>query len=79
MIQQANPTIFQQVFALTSPTDIVPGTTIALGNYRYGIDPLPTIPPPQAALTDGSTGRLMDPNYRNPVSEQFNVGYQWAA
>jgi Carboxypeptidase regulatory-like domain/TonB dependent receptor len=78
MIQQANPTIFQQVFAITSPTDVVPGTAITLGNYRYGIDPLPTIPPPQAALADGSTGRLMDPNYRNPVSEQFNVGYQWA-
>ena len=21
----------------------------------------------------------MDPNYRNPVSQQFNFGYQWAA
>jgi hypothetical protein len=78
MIQQANPTIFQQVFAITSPTDVVPGTAITLGNYRFGIDPLPTIPPPQAQLSPGSTGRLMDPNYRNPVSEQFNVGYQWA-
>jgi hypothetical protein len=78
MIQQANPTIFQQSFSITSPTDIVPGTAVTMGNYRFGIDPLPTIPPPQAALTDGSTGRLMDPNYRNPVSEQFNVGYQWA-
>jgi hypothetical protein len=78
MIQQANPTIFQQAFAITSPTDIVPGTGIALGDWRFGVDPLPTIPPPQAALTDGSTGRLMDPHYRNPVSQQFNVGYQWA-
>jgi Carboxypeptidase regulatory-like domain/TonB dependent receptor len=78
MIQQANPTIFQQVFAITSPTDIVPGTGITLGKWRYGVDPLPTIPPPLTALTPGSTGRLMDPKYRNPVSQQFNFGYQWA-
>jgi len=49
-----------------------------LSNWRFGIDPLPTIPPPQHALTDGSTGRLMDPNYRTPVTEEFNVGYTWA-
>ena len=29
-------------------------------------------------LTDGSVGRLIDPNYRNPVAEEFNVGYSWA-
>jgi outer membrane receptor protein involved in Fe transport len=78
MIQQANPTIYQQVFAITNTTDEVPGTGITLGNWRYGVDPLPTIPPALAQLTDGSTGRLMDPKYRNPVSEQFNFGYQWA-
>ena len=78
MIQQANPTIFQQVFSIQSPTDIVPGTAIPLGSWRFGVDPLPTIPPPLAELTDGSTGRLMDPKYRNPVSQQFNFGYQWA-
>jgi len=79
MIQQANPTIYQGVFSITSPTDIVPGTGIALGNWRYGVDPFPTIPPPLSALVDGATGRLMDPKYRNPVSQQFNFGYQWAA
>src|SRR5882672_11855898 len=31
-----------------------------------------------AKLNPGSTGRLMDPGYRNPLSEQFNIGYQWA-
>jgi outer membrane receptor for ferrienterochelin and colicin len=77
MEQQANDTIFQTAFAI-SGDDTVPGTAIPLSSWRFGIDPLPTIPPPQHALTDGSTGRLMDPNYRTPVTEEFNVGYTWA-
>src|ERR1051326_8167630 len=77
MEQQANDTIFQTAFAI-SGDDTVPGTGIPLSSWRFGIDPLPTIPPPQHALTDGSTGRLMDPNYRTPVTEEFNVGYTWA-
>jgi hypothetical protein len=79
MIQQARPTIYQGLFSITTPGDEVPGTGIALGNWRYGVDPNPTIPPPLAELVDGATGRLMDPKYRNPVSQQFNFGYQWAA
>jgi len=79
MIQQARPTIYQGLFSITTPSDEVPGTGIALGSWRYGVDPNPTIPPPLADLVDGATGRLMDPDYRNPVSQQFNFGYQWAA
>ena len=79
MIQQARPSIYQGLFSLTQPSDIVPGTTIALGDWRYGVDPNPTIPPPLTSLVDQATGRLMDPDYRNPVSQQFNFGYQWAA
>lgn len=78
MEQQANATIFQSVFTLNSPTDIVPGTGIQLGNWQYGVSPFPTVAPPSAQLANGSTGRLMDPNYRNPVTEEFNVGYSWA-
>ncbi len=77
MEQQANPTIFQTAFSLNGAGDIVPGTGIPLSAWHLG-DPLPTIPPPQAALTDGSIGRLMDPNYRTPVTEEFNGGYTWA-
>ena len=77
MEQQSNATIFQTAFAI-SGTDTVPGTGISLSNWRYGVDPMPTIPPPSAALTTGSTGRLMDPNYRNPVTEEWNGGYTWS-
>lgn len=78
MEQQANDTIFQTAFALNGATDVVPGTGIQLQNWRLGVDPLPTIPAPQAALTDGSIGRIMDPNYRTPVTEEWNGGYTWA-
>lgn len=78
MEQMSNPTIFQQVISLTSPTDIVTGTGIPLGSWRYGIDPMPVIPPPSTQLAPLSVGRLMDPDYRNPVSEEYNIGYSWA-
>jgi outer membrane receptor protein involved in Fe transport len=78
MEQMANPTVFQTAISLTAPTDMVTGTGIALGNWRYGVDPLPVLPPPSTQLASGSVGRLMDPNYRNPVTEEFNGGYSWA-
>ncbi|PYT79229.1 MAG: hypothetical protein DMG40_17095 [Acidobacteria bacterium] len=81
MEQQANTTVFQTLFDITDPVnDIVPGTnpTIPLGQWRYGVDPMPTIAAPSSQLNPGSIGRLMDPNYRNPMSEEFNGGYSWA-
>lgn len=76
--QQANSTIFQTLFNLTGSSDVVPGTGIQMGNWRYGVDPMPTIAAPSGTLNPGSTGRLMDPDYRNPVTEEFNLGYSWA-
>jgi len=78
MEQQANPTIFQGVLSLSSPTDPVPGTGLTLGQWQYGISPLPTLPAPSTQLASGSVGRLIDPNYRNPVAEEFNLGYTYA-
>jgi Carboxypeptidase regulatory-like domain/TonB dependent receptor len=76
MIQQGNATLFQQSLSV-SDTDIVPGTAVAVNQWRYGVDPLPTIPPPSGILNVGSVGRLMDPHYKNPVTEQANIGYAW--
>ncbi len=78
MEQMANATVFQTALSLSSPTDSVPGTGLTLGQWRYGIDPAPTIPPPSGELASGSVGRLMDPKYRNPITEEFNIGYTWA-
>ena len=77
MEQQSNQTIFQTGFAI-SGTDVVPGTGIPLDQWHYGVDPLPTIPPPSHDLNPGATGRLMDPDYRNPVTEEWNAGYAWS-
>jgi Carboxypeptidase regulatory-like domain len=90
MIQQTNPTIFVTTYSISNsgpgtscdPSVCgVPGTgnpEIPLSSWRFGVDPLPVSPPPPTELLPGSTGRLMDPNYRNPYSEQFNIGYQYA-
>ncbi|HYL09742.1 MAG TPA: TonB-dependent receptor, partial [Candidatus Acidoferrales bacterium] len=82
MIQQTHPTLFATVFSIsgtgpgTACTNCtVPGTGIPLSNYRVGVDPLPTIPPPITTLTAGAVGRLMAPDYRNPYSQEWNIGF----
>src|SRR5713101_6350822 len=77
MEQQSNATIFQTAFSL-SGTDTVPGTGITLNNWRFGVSPMPTIPPASGTLNVGATGRIMDPDYRNPVTEEWNGGYAWS-
>jgi hypothetical protein len=79
MEQQANNTIFQTAFSIgPSGSDIVPGTGIPLSNWNVINSPPPVIPAPSHNLNPGSTGRLMDPDYRTPVTEEFNGGYTWA-
>ncbi|MDE3199320.1 MAG: TonB-dependent receptor [Acidobacteriota bacterium] len=78
MEQQSNPTVFQTALSLSSPTEDVPGTGKTLGEWQYGIDSMPDVPAPSSQLAKGSVGRLMDPKYRNPVAEEFNLGYTWA-
>ena len=77
MEQQSNNTIFQTAFSI-SGSQVVPGTGIPLSSWRFGVDPLPTIPGPSHNLNPGATGRIMDPNYRNPVTEEWNAGYTWS-
>ncbi len=78
MEQLSNPTVFQTVLSLSSPSDPVPGTGQTLGQWQYGVSPLPAIPPPSSQVAPFSVGRLMDPNYRNPETEEFNGGYSWS-
>jgi hypothetical protein len=78
MEQLSNPTVFATVLSLADPTDPVPGTGKTLGEWRYGVDPLPTVPEPATQLPSRATGRLIDPDYRNPVTQEFNLGYTWA-
>jgi hypothetical protein len=78
MEQQANANIFQTALSLTTPGDAVPGAGVNLGQWALGVNSLPTIPAASSQLASGSIGRLMDPNYRTPVTEEFNGGYTWA-
>jgi outer membrane receptor protein involved in Fe transport len=88
MIQQANAQVFANTYSISckgptdktcaSPANLVPGTNILLSNYRYGVDPAPLIPPAGFNLAAGSTGRIMDPAFRNPYSQQVNFGLQYA-
>jgi hypothetical protein len=87
MIQQANALVFANTYSIScsGPTDTtcgaandVPGTNIPLNQYRYGVDPAPVIPPASFNLAGGSTGRLMDPGFRNPYTQQINLGIQFA-
>jgi len=73
MEQQHNATIFQTVLSLSDPNDPVPGTAQTLGSYRFGVDPTPTFAA-SSELVTGSVGRVINPDYRNPVSEEFNIG-----
>jgi hypothetical protein len=78
MEQQSNPTVFQTVLSLSAPEDPVPCAGVTLGQWQFGVSPSPCLPDPSAQLTPGSVGRIIDPNYRNPVAEEFNLGYTWA-
>ncbi len=88
MIQQANNLVFANTYSIAcngngdpncvAPGDLVPGTNILLSNYRYGVDPALIVPPASHNLAPGSVGRLMDPGFRNPLTQQFNAGVQIA-
>jgi outer membrane receptor protein involved in Fe transport len=82
MEQMAHPTVYQQALSIASPTDNVPGLNIPLGSFVYSAANVTAvtkgIPAATGSLLDGSTGRTMDPSYRNPYMEEFNFGYQWA-
>jgi hypothetical protein len=87
MIQQANNLVFANTYSINcagptdttcAPSNVVPGTNILLSKYRYGVDPAPVIPPASFNLAPGSTGRLMDPGFRNPYTQQVNFGVQYA-
>ncbi|HMF78768.1 MAG TPA: carboxypeptidase regulatory-like domain-containing protein [Bryobacteraceae bacterium] len=82
MEQQANSTIYAtssyNSSAIGDPAASVLPSGQLLSAFRYGVDPLPPQLPGSTQLTGSATvGQLIDPNYRNPYSEQANFGYTW--
>lgn len=83
MAQESGPTIFYQAYDLvsTGPADTtapdMPGTTIPLSRWQFGVSPFPPAAPLSGQLAAGATGQIMDPGYRNPYSEQWNISYDY--
>jgi len=81
MEQQANSNLFTTVAYTSSgpgssSASVLPNGEL-LSAWRFGIDPIPPQAPGGSQLTTGATGQMMDPNYRNPYSEQWNGGYSY--
>jgi hypothetical protein len=75
------------LFAMQQSFPVIFGTVVSLVNASIGkgdlptwvvnVDPLPT-PDPSKPLTNlpaNASGRLMDPDYVSPMSQQFNLGW----
>ncbi len=82
MIQQANPTLFTtQAYNSNGPTD--PNSSVLpsgqpLAQYRYGVDPVPPLPVASTTNHTGDAVNILDPLYRNPYTQQWNIGYAWS-
>jgi hypothetical protein len=81
MEQQANSSLFTTVSYTSSgpgsaTASVLPGGQL-LSAWRFGVDPIPAQAPGASQLPTGATGQMMDKNYVNPYSEQWNAGYSW--
>ena len=85
MLQQTNSLLYSTVTynnsvvpgTTTGASDTVPTTGKPLSQFRYGIDPIPDTQAATSQLAGAVTGRIIDPKYRNPYTQQWNGGYTW--
>lgn len=66
---QSEPQVFQTAISLTAAQ---------LATFRYGVDPLPTLPAnfSFANLATGAVGRINDPKATEPYVQKFSIGFQ---
>ncbi|MBK9152956.1 MAG: TonB-dependent receptor [Chloracidobacterium sp.] len=66
---QSEPEIFQTAISLTAAQ---------LSTYRFGVDPLPSLPPGFnfGNLAVGAFGRINDPDAKEPYVQKFSIGFQ---
>jgi hypothetical protein len=69
---QSEPQVFQQAINLS----LTPNSF--LSTFRYGTDPLPTVPAnaDYSVLLPGGTGRINDPDATEPYVQKFSIGFQ---
>ena len=74
-LSQSGPEIFSTLLNLTNSAVGVG----QLADFRFGVDPLPPPPPPDySVLPTGATGRINDPNAREPFVQKTSIGFQHA-
>ncbi len=73
-LTQTNPELYQTAVDLNNSAVGVG----QLANFRYGIDPLPGLPPgfSFSNLAFGGFGRINDPDAAEPYVQKFSVGFQ---
>jgi hypothetical protein len=85
-IQQSQATIYQTIFNVVPDQQLAPpgqpctvpaGSPVNVCNFRFGIDPLPVVPPTQTDLAPGAVPRITSPTITDPWSQQFSIGYAW--
>jgi hypothetical protein len=80
MEQQHNDFIYQAYEYDLGDGQVLPGfTNTTIDTFTYSTaninQLLKNLPAPSKVLEPGSTGFYIDPNYRNPVTEEFNLGW----
>jgi hypothetical protein len=74
-LSQSGPEIFSTLLNLTNSAVGVG----QLASFRYGVDPLPAVPPPDyTVLPTGAFGRINDPLAREPYVQKVSFGFQRA-
>jgi Carboxypeptidase regulatory-like domain/TonB dependent receptor len=73
-LTQSNPELFQTILSLTNNA-VGSGQ---LANFRFGVDPLPALPPnfSISELAVGGFGRINDPTATEPYVQKFSIGFQ---
>lgn len=80
MEQQHNDYIYQAYYFEPKDGQVLPGfTNTTVDNFEYSLanikQVLANLPAPSKILNPHVTGFYIDPNYRNPVTEEFNIGW----
>jgi hypothetical protein len=73
-LTQSNPELYQTALSLVNSAVGVG----QLSTFRFGVDPLPTVPPgfSFADLAFGGFGRINDPDASEPYVQKFSLGFE---
>jgi outer membrane receptor protein involved in Fe transport len=77
-LAQSGPEIYQTVINLQNTRNAEGRVTGQLADFRFGVDPLPALPPgfSVSELGYGGFGRITDPDIREPYVQKFSIGFE---